>query len=204
MNCAELLAHLALDYLARCDCARHHLLMLTEEDRLHRPPAAEASWPLCEQRGLRLNKIVQLWRANKHRNQRSRHLWLVGNFVSERQKMDFLERFANSGPHFEGRVPETVSTICVIVAQTFRKNVNWNLQNYCLVKKIIAAVTPLKLCLVPLEQCLVLLVSSFQKAQLGFVIEVHMAPDSIQICLHISQERQEMCSKYTPWKPASS
>lgn len=40
-----------------------------------------------------------------------------------------------------------------------------------------------------------------QKAQRGFVIEVHMAPDSIQICLHISQERQEMCSKYTPWKP---
>lgn len=33
--------------------------------------------------------------------------------------MDFLERSANSGPHFEGRVPETVSTICVIVVQTF-------------------------------------------------------------------------------------
>lgn len=37
------------------------------------------------------------------------------------------------------------------------------LQNYCLVKKIIAAVTPLKLCSVPLEQRLVLLVSSFTK-----------------------------------------
>lgn len=38
--------------------------------------------------------------------------------------MDFLEQSANSGPHFEGRVPETVSTICVIVAQTFGKNAN--------------------------------------------------------------------------------
>lgn len=47
MNCAALLAHLALDYLARCDCARHHLLMLTEEDRLHRPPARSNVLALC-------------------------------------------------------------------------------------------------------------------------------------------------------------
>lgn len=41
--------------------------------------------------------------------------------MSKREKMDFLQRSANSGPHFEGRVPETVSTICVIVVQTFRE-----------------------------------------------------------------------------------
>lgn len=77
-----------------------------------------------------------------------------------------------------------------------------SLQNYCLVKKDHStAVTLLKVCL---ARRLALLPSSFQKAQLGFVIEVHVAPDCVQICLHISQERQEMCSKYTPWKPASS
>lgn len=168
MNCAALLAHLALDYLARCDCARHHLLMLTEEDRLQRPPARWNIPALCASgRGLRLDKVAQLWLANKRRNQRSRHLWLAGNPARERQKMDFLERPANSGPHFEGRVPETVSTICVIVVQTFGEKCQvkrQSLQNYCLVKKDhSAAVTPLRLRLVPLEARLAMLSSSFQK-----------------------------------------
>lgn len=36
--------------------------------------------------------------------------------------MDFAEQSASSGPHFEGRVSETVSTICVIILQTFGKS----------------------------------------------------------------------------------
>lgn len=36
--------------------------------------------------------------------------------------MDFAEQSASSGPHFEGRVSETVSIICVIILQTFGKS----------------------------------------------------------------------------------
>lgn len=167
MNCAELLAHLALDYLARCDCARHHLLMLTEEDRLHRPPAAEASWPLCEQRGLRLNKIAQLCRANKQTKE--------SKIAAPMTCGEFCERETENGFSW---------AVCQLWTALWRQspgNCEYNMchrsadlrekcqqkrqpcKTIALLKKIIAAVTTLKLCSVPLEQRLVLLVSSFTK-----------------------------------------